>query len=417
MNHQPSIWRSYLLTKRLFAALVALGCLSMHSVSRSTQLSEKLYWMKLTAKDKFERTLLSEMGVAIDSIDDDTVITIGHADLLQKMQNANKVISFYELTPERDFPKQDSAYHNYDELTKALTDAHLNHPDITALDSIGKTVEGRDIWRLRISGNLATADQMPAVLFIGGHHAREHLSVETPLNAILYFLSEYDKGNEKIVNLINSRDLHFVPALNADGLEYDISTGSYKAWRKNRVKNTNGSFGVDLNRNYGYGWGTGGSSKNQNDDTYMGPTPFSEPETRAIRDYVKAHVNISTLLSFHTFSQLILYPWGGKSEGISNQKDLAVFETMAKKMASWNGYEPMQASDLYIASGDTCDWAYGELKVFCFTFELDPKQSWGVGGFYPGAAIIPQVFNKNLNPILYLIENAGNPYDVLSGTK
>ena len=414
MNPKPSLWTKVFTKHRALAFLVGLVCLSMHSVSRSTQLSEKLYWMKLTANDRFERQLLAEMGVSMDTIAEDYVITIGHADLLQKMQKQNKVQAFYEIIPERDFPAQDSNYHNYEELSQALTQANLNNPDITTLESIGKTVEGRDILRLRISGQLQIADQLPAVLFVGGHHAREHLSVEIPLSAIEHLLTEYRNGNEKIVRLINSRDLHFIPALNADGLEYDVATGTYKAWRKNRRVNANGSYGVDLNRNYGYGWGTGGSSKSPNDDTFMGTSAFSEPETQAIRDYVKAHTNISTLLSFHTFSQLILYPWGGKSEGVANQQDRAVFEKMAKQMATWNGYQPMQASQLYIASGDTCDWAYGELKIFCFTFELDPKQSWGVGGFYPGDEMIPQVFNKNINPILYLIENAGNPYAVLS---
>lgn len=413
MNKKSFLWSKKLSGRKVIAGLLALACLSMHSVGRSTQLSDKLYWMKLTANDRFERQILSEMGVSIDTVAEDYVITIGHADLLTRMQKENKVQAFYEIIPERDFPTQDSNYHNYEELSQALTQAHLNNPDITALDSIGKTVEGRDILRLRISGQLQIADQLPAILFVGGHHAREHLSVEIPLNAIEYLLKEYRSGNEKIVNLLNARDLHFIPALNADGLEYDVASGKYKAWRKNRTKNSNGSYGVDLNRNYGYGWGTGGSSKNPNDDTFMGTAPFSEPETQAIRDYVKAHTNISTLLSFHTFSQLILYPWGGKAESIANQKDRAVFEKMAKQMATWNGYNPMQASELYVASGDTCDWAYGELKVFCFTFELDPAQSWGIGGFYPGDEIIPQVFNKNLNPILYLIENASNPYAVL----
>ncbi|MFN7905783.1 MAG: M14 family metallopeptidase [Pseudobdellovibrionaceae bacterium] len=414
MSHHQSYWSSLLFSRRVLSFILAIICLSVHSVSRSTQLSEKLYWMKLSAKDKFERTVLSEMGVAIDWMDEESVITIGHADLLLKMQKENKVISFYEINPARDFPVQDSNYHNYDELTKALIQMHLNNPDITALDSIGQTVEGRDIWRMRVSGNLPEASNLPAVLFVGGHHAREHLSVEVPLNAILYLLNEYRNGNEKIVNLINSRDLHFIPALNADGLEYDVASGSYKTWRKNRRPNSNGTFGVDLNRNYGFGWGTGGSSKSPNDDTYMGPSAFSEPETQAIRDYVKTNTNITTLLSFHTFSELILYPWGGKSEGIANSQDRAVFEKMAQTMAKWNNYKPMQASGLYIASGDTCDWAYGELKIFCFTFELDPKQSWGSAGFYPGDEVIPQVVTKNLNPILYLIENAGNPYGVLS---
>ncbi|MES2965251.1 MAG: M14 family zinc carboxypeptidase, partial [Bdellovibrionota bacterium] len=161
--------------------------------------------------------------------------------------------------------------------------------------------------------------------------------------------------------------------------------------------------------NYGFGWGTGGSSKRGNDDTYMGPAPFSEPETKSIRDFVEKTTNATVLLSFHTFSELILYPWGGKYDPVADAKDHSVFETMAKQMATWNGYTPQQASDLYIASGDTVDWAYGEHKIFGFTFELDPSSIWD-GGFYPGQKVIPGVFAKNWQACLYMIGLADNPY-------
>jgi carboxypeptidase T len=87
---------------------------------------------------------------------------------------------------------------------------------------------------------------------------------------------------------------------------------------------------------------------------------------------------------------------------------------MAKTMAGWNHYTPEQASDLYIASGDTVDWAYGTHGIFAFTFELSPSDMMD-GGFYPGAGVIDRVFNDNLKPCLYLIDVAGDPYQVLEG--
>ena len=92
---------------------------------------------------------------------------------------------------------------------------------------------------------------------------------------------------------------------------------------------------------------------------------------------------------------------------------LLKFEKMAQKMSTWNKYKPEQSSDLYIASGDTTDWAYGEHKIFAFTFELDPTSMFD-GGFYPGQAKIPVVFNKNIEPCLYMMELADNPYRTLS---
>lgn len=145
----------------------------------------------------------------------------------------------------------------------------------------------------------------------------------------------------------------------------------------------------------------------------MGDKPFSEPETQAVKNFVEQRTNATILLTFHTFSQLILYPWGHSYSPIAKENDYQVFKTMAEVMAKWNGYTPQQSSDLYKASGDTTDWAYGALGLFAFTFELDPKSIMD-GGFYPGASRIPVVLRKNIKPCLYLIEMAANPYDVLN---
>lgn len=187
-------------------------------------------------------------------------------------------------------------------------------------------------------------------------------------------------------------------------------------WRKNR-RNNGSTYGVDLNRNYGFGWGGGGASESPAHETYRGTSAFSEPESQAVKQFMESHENINVALSFHTFSQLILYPWGHKYESIENQKDFLVHKTMAETMARWNGYTPQQSSDLYIASGDTTDWAYGQLGVISFTFELDPKNSgFDAGkGFYPGQSFIEPVFRKNVEPALYLLEYSDNPYRVIEG--
>ncbi len=209
--------------------------------------------------------------------------------------------------------------------------------------------------------------------------------------------------------ILNSYEVFIIPRLNADGADFDVATGSYRTWRKNRTKNSDGNFGVDLNRNYGYGWGGAGASTSTKDETYRGPNAFSEPETQAIKNWIEQTPQISVLLSYHTFSQLVLWPWGHLSGKVSDAKDLSVFENMGKKMATMTGYRPMKSGDLYLASGDTCDWAYGEHGIFAFTFELDPRNFWD-GGFYPGYGIVEQVFQKNIEPALYLIESADNPY-------
>ena len=288
-----------------------------------------------------------------------------------------------------------------------------NNPDIVKVTEIGRSIEGRPIVNIKITEDAARNTQSkPAIIFMGGHHAREHLSVELPLMLAQYIVAKYRNGIQQAENTLANREIHIIPIVNPDGSEYDIQDGNYKYWRKNRRRNANGSYGVDLNRNYGFRWGTGGSSRSGSSDTFMGPKPFSEPETQAIQRFVSQQKNATMLVSFHTFSELILFPWGHSTSRISNQRDFEAHKRIATQMSEWNGYRPMQASQLYVASGITSDWAYGDQNLFAFTFELDPKSRFE-GGFYPGASKIDVVFQKNLRPCLYMIGLADNPYKVL----
>jgi carboxypeptidase T len=111
-------------------------------------------------------------------------------------------------------------------------------------------------------------------------------------------------------SLIYSRQIYVFPSLNPDGAEYDIATGSYRFWRKNRQPNAQ-AVGTDNNRNYSYHWGCcGGSSGQGSSETYRGPNPFSTPEDSRVRDFLLAHPNVKTGISYHTYGDLILYPYG-----------------------------------------------------------------------------------------------------------
>lgn len=369
------------------------------------------FFIKVKADTREERNRLANLGYAFEMVTREYVTIIGDTaelEALSREANIQDVIAAQTL----DFPAEDAAFHNYPELTAKLQELVSRFPQHASLKSLGKSLEGRDIWLLRIGLQNAALDSKPAVTFLGGHHAREHLSVDTPLRLAERILTEYQQGNQRVRQLVDTRDIHFIPAVNPDGLEFDISTGNYKMWRKNRRQNANGTYGVDLNRNYGHKWGGDGSSGNPSSDIYRGTAPFSEPETQAIKNYFETYKNVTINLSFHTYSKLILYPWGHTNTPITDDRDRKVHIKMAKKMAEWNDYEPMVSSELYTTTGDTTDWAYGAMGLISFTFELDPGQ-WGGGGFYPGAGIINSVVNKNYEPMMYLIEKANDPYQVL----
>ena len=131
-----------------------------------------------------------------------------------------------------------------------------------------------------------------------------------------------------------------------------------------------GSYGVDLNRNYAgsengdpLGEWSVGASLVPSDVDYCGEYAFSEPETRIVRDFVVAHPDITAAISFHTYAELILYPYGYTYEdqpADMTLDDLLAFRKLSGDMAASNGYIAQQASDLYTTSGDTVDWLYGE---------------------------------------------------------
>ena len=373
-------------------------------------------WISIRANGKEARTKAVELGMSIETVVNDMSYGFAPMSIVQKLQkNGVDVVTYFPASVIRnhDFPGKDSVFHDYKRMEAAMDDLAAKFPNLVKKFTIGKTLEGRDIVGVRINSHAKNATELtgqPGIVFMGGHHAREHLSVEMPIMYAQHLVSNYGK-DPTVTSLIDNRDIYFIPMVNADGAEFDISTGNYQMWRKNRRPNQgNKCDGVDINRNYGYRWGTGGSSTDPCSDVYMGASAFSEPETRAVKAFVESRPNVKILLTFHTYSELILYPWGSSYDPITKSDDLAAYKTMADTMARWNGYTAEQSSELYITSGDTTDWSYGQLGIFSFTFELSPRDSWGGGGFYPGAEAIQKTFDANMRPVLYLIDLADEPH-------
>lgn len=389
---------------KLLLVFCAIALTHAHARDQDSE----LFFIRAAAKDAAERTKVAEAGIAIDAVFSDSVSFVGTQRDLDALTKTGITFEIQKFPAGRaGFTAADAAFHDHKEVVDALDQLAAMYPAIATRFSIGKSLEGRELAGIRLSSH-PTPDRLPTAILLGCHHAREHLSVEVPLMLAEYLASNY-KTDARIKALLDSREVWIVPMVNPDGAEYDISGRGYKYWRKNRRDNGDGTRGIDLNRNYDAGFGGTGSSADPASDTYHGPSAFSEPETAAVRDFVRSRKSTTTLLSFHTFSELVLWPYGHTKDDISNVRDKEVFEKMGKQMASWNKYKPMKSSGLYLASGDTTDWAYDELKIFAFTFELSPSSIlWG--GFYPGAKAIPSTFKANLEPMLYLIDMADNPY-------
>ena len=374
--------------------------------------ADQRLWVVIDAGDAKTRTAAATAGVSIEEVRPGRVSGFATTAALARAKAAGLKILSADPIPRRlrplDFPAKDAAYHNFAETAAELKSLADKAPDLASLFSIGKTMQDRDIWALRLCPDAkgTAASKKPGILFLGMHHAREHLSTDVPLLLAKRLLE--NRKDPEVASLLAGRDIYVIAMVNPDGGEYDISGDRYHMHRKNMRVNADGSLGVDLNRNYGWGWGGKGSSAYPGDDTYRGPSAFSEPETKAVKAFVESRANLTTLLSYHTFSELVLYPWGGSNDPIDDKVALKAYQVMAEEMGRMTGYRPMQSSGLYIATGDLTDWSWGERGIFSWTFELTPKSIWE-GGFYPGAGAIAAAVQANWRPMLYLIDLADDP--------
>ena len=185
-------------------------------------------------------------------------------------------------------------YKTYGESTEIFKELEKKYPKYFKMKSIGKTWEKRDINLLIISKDIKTHEERPALFYTGTIHAREWVGHELAIEFANYILNNLDH-DPAIQNYIENATIYMVPCANPDGFEY--SQKHFSFWRKNRRQNADGSYGVDLNRNFPIGYV---KSTATTSNVYGGPEPFSEPETRALRNFVEAHENISIALDYHS---------------------------------------------------------------------------------------------------------------------
>lgn len=253
---------------------------------------------------------------------------------------------------------------------------------ITEKISIGTSHQGRDIYMVKISDHPNTDEAETRVLYTGMHHAREPIGMQQLLFFMYHLLENYE-NDPYIHQLLDTTELYFIPCINPDGYEFNWQTSPQGGgmWRKNRRENPDYTYGVDLNRNYGYMWGYDdiGSSPNTWSETYRGPAPFSEPETQAIRDFI-LQKHFPVVLNYHSYSNLLLYPWGYIPDTTPDQR---IFSQFAQKLVLDNAYSSGPASlMLYSVNGNSDDWMYADPskpKIFAYTPEVGGQDD----GFWP----------------------------------
>jgi len=270
----------------------------------------------------------------------------------------------------------DSKYKTPEQVEALLKNYAATYPEIATVSSVGRSLEGRDIYALKITKNKGQQGRKPAVLFNGMHHAREVMSVEVPLDIIDYLLTNYGQ-DAKVTHWVDSFEIHVLPMLNVDGNHRVWTLDSW--WRKN----VRGGFGVDINRNYPFAWNAcNGSSQSSSAQDYRGQAPASEPETNTLMQLVAA-VRPVFDISFHSYSELVIYPYGCGAHTETKEIVEPLGQELASLIKTDDGqgtYKAGTAPDLlYHVDGDDISWMYHEQHVIPYVIEVNSSDQ----GFQP----------------------------------
>ncbi len=304
-------------------------------------------------------------------------------------------------------------FFTYQEVLDNLDSMAVKYPTlITPRSTVGPntTYEGRNLFTVKISDNPGVNESEPEVLFTSLHHAREAESISQLIFYMWHLLENYGTDPE-ITYLLNNLEIYFIPCVNPDGYLYNESTDPNGGgmWRKNRFDNGDGTFGVDLNRNYAQNWGFDnfGSSPNTNNDTYRGTAPFSEAETQLVRDFCNLHT-FKLAINNHTYGNYLIHPWGFIADSLT--LDSVTFTSFGDLMTHCSKFNSGTANQTvgYSANGSSDDWMYGEQsskpKILAFT----PEAGDQTDGFWPIQSRIIPIAKNTIDQNLFALRLVAN---------
>lgn len=267
------------------------------------------------------------------------------------------------------------AYQKLPAINEWLNEQAKRHPEVASVHVIGESYEKRDILALKISQRRGNK----AVFIEAGIHAREWIS---PAVATFFINELLNNNSPEMQSFAHKYDWYFVVNVNPDGY---VHTEKDRFWRKTRKPYRN-CFGADPNRNFNVSWGSAGASKNPCYETYAGDSAHSEPEIKALSSYISQIPNLRLYISLHSYSQLILLPYGYKPEVADNNEDLHeiadhAVKALSKRYGTQYGYGTIQKI-MYAASGSSIDWVLDRTETeLAFCYELRPDRGARLQGF------------------------------------
>ncbi len=301
-----------------------------------------------------------------------------------------------------------TSYYPLADLIAFVNQLAAERPDLVTLETIGQSIQGRDIVTMTITAP-GDASSRPQVALNSLIHAREWITAPATLRLARDLVRGYGT-DPRLTSLLDQVQFVITPVVNPDGYAYSWSNERF--WRKNRRNNGDGTFGVDLNRNWDIGFGGNGASPNTNSDIYHGVGPFSEPETAVMRDKLLGLPDLRAHVDTHSYSQLVLYSPGVVGQSVPRFAELqALGADLSQTILDTNGafYTPQRALDLYEAAGTFSDWTTDAMGLLGFTFELRPPSGQGFNGFAPTPDLILPTAQEINAAYLHLAEVTATP--------
>jgi hypothetical protein len=352
-----------------------------------------------------EISIIKNMGLSCEIIMDDMANFYVNRNTNLKFSKQQKAASPYS-TPNHFKLGTMGGFFTYNELLLELDTMKMLYPNLITIKhpvGIQNTTEGRQQIYVKISDNPEMEESEPEILYSALTHAREPAGMQQMIFYMYYLLENYNTDPE-IKYLVDNLEMYFVPCVNPDGYEYNYTTNPTGGgmWRKNRLNNGDGSYGIDLNRNYGFNWGYDnvGSSPSTNADTYRGSSGFSEIETSMMK-YFCEHRDFKMIIDYHCFSNVLITPWG-YADLVS--PDTAIYRPYCTLMTSENNFiwgTPFQTIG-YNANGTSSDWFYGEQNTKPKILAFSPEAGSPDDGFWPQITNIENICRSNMGMNLYL---------------
>ncbi|KAM5302655.1 carboxypeptidase A1 [Glossophaga mutica] len=279
-----------------------------------------------------------------------------------------------------------ATYHTLEEIYGFMDMLVAEHPQLVSKLQIGNTYEGRPIYVLKFSTG---GKNRPAIWIDTGIHSREWVTQASGVWFAKKITQDYGQ-DPAFTSILDNMDIFLEIVTNPDGFAFTHSKN--RLWRKTRSITAGSScVGVDPNRNWDAGFGLAGASNNPCSETYHGKFANSEVEVKSIVDFVKNHGNIKAFISIHSYSQLLLYPYGYTTDSAADQAELDhLAESAVKALSSLYGTKFKYGSiikAIYRASGSTIDWTYNQGIKYSYTFEL--RDTGRYGFLLPASQIIP----------------------------